>query len=384
VIGIVLITTVNLALIAGLLLQRRRGRLAEAWARASDERYRSVVTDREQTNEALGQVMARHKAILRAVPDFMFVVRRDGTLVDCQARDAAIVATHPELRIGLSVRDILVPAVADTLTAAIEEACRTSDTVVVEYETGARERRWFEARLAGIDGNCVLAIVRDVTEARRAGERNLHLAGRLIASQEVERARIARDLHDDVSQEVAAVSFDLSQLLRQIDTLPPHEATKILQSVQCRTSTIAETLRVISHGLHSSVLHHLGLVAALQSHCAEVERQHDIRVEFAVQGEGEPASESVALSLFRIAQEALRNSTRHGSAQRARVSLVRTPGQLTLSITDDGSGFDPGMARQNGGLGLVSIEERARLVHGRATVHTQPGQGTTVEVAVPC
>ena len=97
----------------------------------------------------------------------------------------------------------------------------------------------------------------------------------------------------------------------------------------------------------------------------------------------EPVPPLVALSLFRISQEALRNAARHARAPHATVSLSRDPLGLTLSITDDGEGFDVDGVRQNGGLGLVSIEERARLVRGSATVHSHPGVGTIVVVRVP-
>jgi signal transduction histidine kinase len=146
---------------------------------------------------------------------------------------------------------------------------------------------------------------------------------------------------------------------------------------------VAENLRLLSHGLHPSVLQHIGLVAALQAHCAEVERQHHLLVRFFAEGEVEPSSRLVALSLFRITQEALRNAVRHGHARHAAVSLARDGMDLKLAVADDGEGFDLAAARQNGGLGLMSIEERARLVKGQVTVSSRMGDGTTVDVRVP-
>jgi two-component system sensor histidine kinase UhpB len=225
-------------------------------------------------------------------------------------------------------------------------------------------------------------LIANDTALRTSYEQNRDLAGRLITAQEAERTRIARDLHDGVCQELASVSVDVSYLRQKGGHVQSLEVQETLVCLQSRLEGTAETLRLLSHGLHPSVLQHIGLVAALQSHCAEVERQHHIHVTFFADDEVEPASWPPALALFRIAQEALRNAARHARARHATVSLARSNGHLTLTVADDGEGFDALAARQNGGLGLASIEERARLVQGQATIRSQPGQGTTVDVRV--
>jgi two-component system sensor histidine kinase UhpB len=156
-----------------------------------------------------------------------------------------------------------------------------------------------------------------------------------------------------------------------------------MRSVEQRSANVAETLRLLSHGLHPAVLNHIGLIAALQADCVEVERQYQMAVTLNLEDDVEPVPPLVALSLFRIAQEALRNAARHARAPHATVSISRDPLGLTLSITDDGDGFDIEGVRQNGGLGLVSIEERARLVRGSASFHSHAGVGTIVVVRIP-
>jgi signal transduction histidine kinase len=146
---------------------------------------------------------------------------------------------------------------------------------------------------------------------------------------------------------------------------------------------IVETLQLLSYDLHPNVLQRSGLLTALRAHCAEVGRQHHIGVSFQAENVDEPASRAVALSLFRIAQEALRNTARHGDALHAKVSLVRDDMHLTLKVADNGRGFDTVAALAKGGLGLVSMEERARLVQGEFFIDSQPGNGTTIEVRVP-
>ncbi len=254
---------------------------------------------------------------------------------------------------------------------------------MIEYELAMPELKYFEARLVHAEHDRVLSIVRDVTESKSALETNRDLAGRLISSQEDERTRIARDLHDGVCQDVAAVSVDISHLRRLNAGIQRSDVQEILRAVEHRAAGVAETLRLLSHGLHPSVLQHIGLVAALQAHCAEVERQQQVRVRFLVEGHVEPANRLVSLSLFRIAQEALRNAARHAHARHVTVSLARDDRQLTMTVSDDGDGFDVGAARQREGLGLVSIEERARLVQGQVTVRSRPDRGTTVAVRVP-
>ena len=209
------------------------------------------------------------------------------------------------------------------------------------------------------------------------------LAGQLIFAQEVERTRIARDLHDDACQEVAAIAIDVSNLRKRDATLQDSDVQQTLLSVQRRMARVAEGLRLLSHDLHPNLLKHAGLAAALEAHCAEVERQYHIQVSFHAEGQVEPANPVVMLSLFRIAQEALRNAAKHGHAQQIDLALSEQGDGLTLSVTDDGWGFDPGGVRHNGGLGLVSIEERARLVKGQVTIHSGPQQGTTISVRVP-
>ena len=341
------------------------------------------ITDQKRAQDALGQLEARNSAMLRAIPDPMFVVLRDGTYVDYHARDPRTLFVPPEQFIGRTVRDIMPPGQADLLMDAIERASQSDEAVVVEFDLPMGQPRYFEARLVRFEHGRILSIVRDVTESKQAIEINRSLAGRLISSQEAERARIARDLHDGVCQEMASLTVDLSFLRRKSDDAQGSGFKELMRSVEQRSANVAETLRLLSHGLHPAVLNHIGLVAALQADCVEVERQYQMAVTLNIDDDVEPVPPLVALSLFRISQEALRNSARHARAPHATISLSRDPLGLTLSITDDGDGFDIEGVRQNGGLGLVSIEERARLVRGSATFHSHPGVGTIVVVRIP-
>jgi PAS domain S-box-containing protein len=353
-----------------------RGRVIELQGVGRD------ITVRKRAEDALGQLEARHRAILRAIPDVIFVFRCDGTFVDYHARDPTLLFAPPEAFLGNTIHDVMPRGLARILMDALHRACQSHAPVVVEYEVDAGEVRAYEARFVRAGPDRVVSIVRDVTESKQAIALNRDLAGRLIASQEAERARIARDLHDDACQEVAGVAMEISNVLHRGESRAC-DIEDALTRIHARVAGIAESLRQLTHDLHPTVLQYIGLVPALESHCVDVERQYDLQVAFFAQGDVEPADPEVALSLFRITQEALRNAAKHGQARHAAVDLVRSNGHLRLSITDDGMGFDLAVARDRGGLGLVNMEERARLAAGQVSIFSEPRQGTRIEVRVP-
>lgn len=206
------------------------------------------------------------------------------------------------------------------------------------------------------------------------------LAGRLISAQEAERAHIARELHDGVSQHVAAMAIALSAM----KSGPPERNAKIEQEVerlQSHTAALFESVRDLSHQLHPSVLRRAGLVTAMQSLCAAVSEHHEIRITLRADDIGS-VPEVPALCIYRVTQEALRNAVAHSGAQSISVVLGREGDRLMLSITDDGRGFDPATARRRGGLGLVSIEERVRLEQGDLVVDSN-ASGTRITAWLP-
>jgi signal transduction histidine kinase len=212
-----------------------------------------------------------------------------------------------------------------------------------------------------------------------------NLAGRLIVAQEAERARIARDLHDDLSQQLAGLSIALSGLKRRIGRLAgAGELQDDVSSLQRRAVGLAENIRHLSHDLHPNVLEHAGLVAALAAHCTEVQRQEIVQVTFTADGDFTATSPDTALCLYRVAQEGLRNVVTHADARHAEVQLRRTGDRAELTVTDDGKGFDIIRADKSPhGLGLVSISERVRLVGGTVSMATELNHGTRLHVEVP-
>jgi two-component system sensor histidine kinase UhpB len=218
---------------------------------------------------------------------------------------------------------------------------------------------------------------------RQSYEQNQDLGGRLINAQEDERARIARDLHDDLSQQLAAVAIIASGLRRKIGQ--PGVESEVEQSfamLQERTAAAATAVRNLSHELHPGLLKQLGLTETLRSHCADSERQHQVTITFSP-GDGLDSLDSdVALCLFRVVQEALTNALRHARARTIGVSVVTTAESVELSVVDDGIGFVASERAKNG-LGLRSIHERVRFMRGNVSVDSRPGAGTRVLVRIP-
>jgi len=211
------------------------------------------------------------------------------------------------------------------------------------------------------------------------------LAGRLIEAQEVERARIARDLHDDVSQQLAGVSIAFSGLKQRLGEYHvSEELRQELAELQQQTLKLARNVRQLSHDLHPAVLQHLGLVKGLTSYCGELGRAHGVTTTCTAVGDFGAVTPDAALCVYRIAQEALRNVIAHAGANRADVRLLQARDQMQITIADDGRGFDAASSgERDTGLGLVSMSERARLIGGTASIVSALHQGTRVLATIP-
>jgi signal transduction histidine kinase len=215
---------------------------------------------------------------------------------------------------------------------------------------------------------------------RRAEARIRDLGSRLLGAQEAERSRIARELHDDVSQQTALLSIDL-QLLISTDPDEPDTREELARKALRRTETIAQTVHGLSHRLHPAKLQLMGLVPSLSSLQREFSKT-DVAVTFTHRNVPDRLPFDLTLCLFRIVQEALQNAVKHGSARKVSVDLAGDPKGLTLAIADDGVGFDVN-ALSAKGLGLVSMQERLEPLGGTLEIHSRPGAGTRLNAFVP-
>ena len=229
----------------------------------------------------------------------------------------------------------------------------------------------------GYIGSCV-----DITE-RKASEEALHsLTGRLISAQEEERARIARELHDDFSQRMAMFGIGLGQLWKELPEShfkAREHLTEILRGVKEMSSDIHS----LSHQLHSSKLEHVGLVPAIRALCTEISDKYSVEIIFSESGCPPDIPKDAALCLFRVTQEAIGNVVKHSGSSYAKVEVAGNGSGITLRITDAGRGFDPERPKELLGLGLVGMRERLRLVAGRLSVKSGLHHGTEILAEVP-
>ena len=208
------------------------------------------------------------------------------------------------------------------------------------------------------------------------------LAGRLITAQEQERARLARELHDDVGQRMSLVAIELARLN---DLLPTSavNARQELGGLQDAVGELASDVQGISHRLHSSKLEYLGLAVAAASFCKEASAHHGVQIEYVHENVPVDLDKDVAINMFRVLQEALSNAAKHSGAHHCWVTLRGVHDEVKLSVIDDGRGFDAEAALRGHGLGLVSMQERLRLVNGDVVIESEPGGGTTVRASAP-
>jgi signal transduction histidine kinase len=208
------------------------------------------------------------------------------------------------------------------------------------------------------------------------------IAARLIEAQEQERCRIARDLHDDINQRLALLTMELDRLRKSMSN-PSARVLSRISDLREQIVEITTDIRALAHELHSPKLEHLGLVAAMEGFCKEFAEQQKVEIAFNSQDLPGPLPQNTSLCLFRVLQEALHNAAKHSGARHIEVQLWGTSGEVHLTVSDSGSGFDPEVVRKGQGLGLISMQERLHLVNGRISIRSEPTTGTVVSVCVP-
>jgi len=226
----------------------------------------------------------------------------------------------------------------------------------------------------------MLGITIDISERKRAERELRELSGRLIAAQEEERSRIARELHDDLSQRLALLAIEIQALYNSSTANEP--AGESLASVRHRVNQISEDIHSLSHRLHPAILDRVGLVPALRSLCRELQTQSGIKLVFTCRNVPEAIPKHISVCLFRIVQEAIGNVVKHSGAEAADIELTGNAGHVRLRVVDLGLGFEQDSDHRTG-LGLVSMRERVRLVGGELSLRSHVSQGTVVQADIP-
>ena len=364
--AVLLLVLVQAALIVGLLWQRARNRKADLRLRESEERFRLMAD---------------------TTPALIWMCDREGTVT--YLNDRRVDFTGRDLATGFddTWSAFIHPDDIETVQVANKRGLVEQREYSKEYRLRRRDGvyRWMldiaaprvngDGSFAGFVGSAA-----DITDQKMAQEALEKIGGKLIEAQEEERSRIARELHDDICQRLALLSMELEQANRGSNS---SGGSAKIEEIRRHCAQIAGDVQALSHKLHSSKLEYLGLAPAIRSFCREFSQQHDVSVQF--EGENVPGflPRDISLSLFRVTQEALQNALKHSGVRRFSVSLQGQANEVQLEVSDLGAGFDVERAKLDRGLGLVSMQERAHLVHGSFTIESAVNGGTKILVRVP-
>ena len=277
----------------------------------------------------------------------------------------------------------------ERLQQVVDEALRTGSSYELDLEMIRPDGTtgWVTARGAPQRDASGLVVrlsgtVQDITERKLAEKALASVSRRLIEAQEQERTRIARELHDDIGQRLALMAVELEQL-REGPPDSPAKVTSLVDELWKRTNEMATDVQYLSHELHSSKLEYLGLAVAMRSFCKDFSEQRNVEVDLKIHDLPSSLPPEISLCLFRVLQEALHNSAKHSGVRRAEARLWETADEIHLTVRDCGKGFDTKVAKQSQGLGLVSMEERLKLLNGTFSIESQPSRGTTIHAHVP-
>jgi PAS domain S-box-containing protein len=364
-IGVIVVQTL---LISGLLWQRARKRNAEAVLRESEKRFR-VMAD--------------------STPSLIWMCDQKGEVTYLNEQWVAFTGLSKNAGYGdmwtASVHPDDLQNVLDTLKKALSRQKPFSNECRLRRGDGLY--RWMfgvaSPRVNG-DGSFAGFIVSavDVTDQKTAQEVLENVSGQLIEAQEKERSRLARELHDDICQRLAMLSFKIEKLSRG-GGLGQVSVADQLEQIWQQCSDLTGDVQALSHELHPSILDNLGLTTAVKSFCREVSEQNGVVVEFSGRNIPNTLPREISLSLFRVTQEAIHNAMKYSGEKHFEVRLQAKDTEIELEVSDRGIGFDTASIKNGNGLGLVSMAERIHQVNGTFKIDSEPNNGTRIHARVP-
>jgi len=343
------------------------------------------ITDGKRTEQQAKEYTALLQTLITNSPYGIMMGDKDHRIRFCNAAFQRIFQYSEAEVIGRDPDDLIGPTDS---TEAKDISVRVLNGEVVHASAVRRRRDGTEVDVEfhavplianGEFGGC-FGIYQDITERIRSEAKLRALRDRLTRVQDDERAHIARELHDDIGQRLALLAIQLTQLQEDAQAAPELRAR--LQTSRLLTEEICADAQRISRRLHPSQLGLLGLRRALASLCGVFARQTGVPIDF-VHDDIPTLPPQVDTCLYRVAQEALQNATKHSRCRLIRVELTAGANAIRLRVSDDGRGFDPAAAEHNSGLGLVSMAERVRAAGGELTVQAAVGQGACVAVSIP-
>ena len=323
---------------------------------------------------ASAPVEARHKALLDALPDLLLRLRADGTYLEVGGDMSKLVDT-PDRVVGSTVQELLPADVAEQLMQCVRASLDQGKLATVEYNLCTRlgDEREFEVRVAPAGPDEVVAVVRDVTELRRAMRDLTDSRARIVAAGDAERRRVERNLHDGAQQRLVTVALHLHLVKRRLET-DPAEVPQLVESAQTELALALEEIRELVRGLHPRLLSDRGLEPAL----AGLAERSVLPVEIVETPSGRlpPAVEAAA---YYLVAEALANAGKHSEASQVRVRVSSDGTSTAVEVVDDGVGG----ADEETGSGLRGLADRVAALGGELDVVSEPGKGTAVRATLP-
>ena len=281
----------------------------------------------------------------------------------------------------------LHPEDRERVDETLETAIKAGEPYQTEYRIRLADGgiRWIrstgQAEHSDDNGTLVRGAAVDITQLKLAEKDAHELSHKLMNAQEKERARLARELHDDLSQSLALLSIKLQGLNNKPNG--PESIKKQVGQLTAQIQRLSSDVHRISHELHPSKLNQLGLESALRGFCREAGAVRGIKIEFECLNVPRDLPNDVTLCLYRIAQEAIQNINKHSGASVANINLSDVDSEIRLEVSDNGCGFNPDDVKSKEALGLVSMDERVRAVNGKLTIESVLDSGTKIEVRVP-
>jgi PAS domain S-box-containing protein len=361
---------------------RSRGRFQYA---VNGEAERSLGISLDVTERKLVEDrMREYERAVEAAEEMIAVLDREYRILIANRKYATMRNMQKEQIVGRFAHEVLNKGVFEGVIKPKLDECFQGKVVRYEMkytypELGERDLSLSYFPIEGatrVEGAVCIAL--DITERKRLEEALTGVSRKLIDAQEHERARIARELHDDVNQRLALLGIELEQLQDN-----PSEVGSRVQELRKKMSKISSDVQALSHDLHSSQLEYLGVVAGMKSWCKEFGERQRMKIDFRSFEAPHSVPSEIGLCLFRVLQEALHNAAKHSGVERIEVQLREDSGEIQMLVSDLGRGFDVEAEMKGKGLGLTSMRERVRLVNGTITFNSKPMGGTTIHVRIP-
>ncbi len=352
------------------------------------------ITERKQLEQAQRESEDKLRLLLDSTAEAICGCDLEGRCTLCNPACLRILGyERMDQLLGKNMHDLIHHSRANGILFPSEEcritrATRTGEEVHADDEvfwrangTSFPTEYWSHPQRRGQEVVGTVVTFIDITDRKVTEVALANVSRRLIEAQEQERARIGRELHDDIGQRLALLAIELQQL--QEDPSNLLEIRGRIGELQKQTTEMATDIQSLSHELHSAKLQYLGIAAAMRGLCTEFGAQQKVEIDFKTRDLPSPLSPDISLCLFRVLQEALHNSAKHSGVRHFEVQLWGSSDEIHLTVSDSGAGFDREAAKQSRGLGLISMEERLKLLNGAFSIESQPQCGTTIHARVP-